>query len=613
MNMYTRKTIDQATAIINESAIVELVQQWMHEDGLMTTSTALLRPVLIAWVESALAGRQVSERRVAKTVNKMQESTVTAEDVLALTRQVLDVVDYSPLPASNVRFTKAEYEAVLADRRDHSDVLERKRRRFLEFTNALLRGQRDLVPEFASRTCNVAISSVACTADVIGQGRGTYNRLPMTGLVSSEPDADYIAPDPDEDETTYIYGWEYEVATVAQDLTELPNIAVAIVGHSSRELAGAAAEMVDILAGTRASGKQHHALDHVVVGPEYVKLAHSPLDQLKAKLVMPYAAGDEGKVMAVADRSIMVEGLWYRDDLPETLRDAMKTYRAVSDANHEGPRVSDWDVEWNAQERRDGLVEARRKFETEPRDAGHASKYVQHHAYGSPEWLQLTAHGKNSAASFATTFIRWHRAGETGLTGAAAHGFLTTLRVVRTNAVRIDAWRERHALDEGNGLILDEYATLCRKVESRVKESMAEWSRTAQSKAVVQAEADLGWGAHWVIDHDDDMLNWVPNDATVVVNVVRADDETAGTIAAALVAKLRDLAEAHITASGESYYYDLSTLMRIEMRFDFLDEYTMDEDGQLLPVPLNGLPLSAEVILVPRHLPHCASPNRGRD
>lgn len=613
MNTYTHDTADQATAIVGKSEIVELVQKWMREDGLAPTASEVLRPVLVAWLESALAGRQLTERRVAKTVNKMQESTVTAEDVLALTRQLLDLIDYSPLPESKGRLTKAEYEAVLADRRDHSDVLERKRRRFLEFTNALLRGQRDLIPELASRTYDVAISSVVAAADVIRQGRGAYNGLPVTGLVSPEPDAAYTALDPDKNETTYICGWEYEVATLAQDLTALPNIAVAIVGHSSREFAGAAAEMVDVLAGTRASGKQHYALDHVVVGQGYVKLAHSPLDQLKAKLVMPYAAVDEGRVMAVADGAVMVEGRWYRDDLPDRLRDAMKTYRAVTDTNREGPRVFDWDIEWSAGERRDGLVEARRKFETEPRDARGASKYVQHYAYGSLEWLQLTTRGKNSANTFATSFKGWHRAGETALTGVAAHGFLTTLRVVRTNAARINVWREHHALDEGNGLIVDEYSALFRKVESRIKESMAQWSWTAQPKAVLQAEVDLGWGAHWNIDHDDDMLNWEPNDATFVVNVTRADDETADVIADTLVARVRDMADRHISLAGGPYYYDVSTVMRIEMRFDFLDHYTMDEDNQPLPMPKEGLPLSAEVVLVPNHLPLCASPNRGRD
>lgn len=568
-------TFDQAAAIIHESGIVELVRDWRREDGLVPFSFEQIRPVLIAWLGNALDGRPFTERSVAKTVSQMQGAPVSAEDVLALTRQVLDLIDFSPLPGDVARRTKAECEVVLAERGDRAAILQRKRLRFLEFTNAILLCQRDLIPELGGRTYDVALSSVIGTADVTGQSR-----------------------------------WRYEVATLVSDNADVRNIAVGIVGANSRTFAHTVGEMAGVFSAPHGPQHRRHALDHLVADTAYGMAAHGPLSELGAKLVVPYPAELEGAVMAVADGAVMVEGRWYRDDLPAKLRDAMKTFRAVTGTNREGTRVADWDVEWGMEERRAALVNARRAFEGEPREAGRASEYVQHYAYGSPGWLELTERGRSSSTEFARTFNGWHPSGATALTGAAAHGFLTTLLVVKANAVSVNKWREYHALDEGNGLIDDEFSRLYAMVVSRVQESMAEWSRTSQAEAVARAENDLGWGAHWAIDLNDD-LRWETNESTRIVNGVRANAEAVDTIATALVARLCELADGLLACGGKSYF-DLSTVMRIEMRFDFLVDFTMDEENRYLPMPEEGLPLSAEVALVPRHLPRCASPRRSR-
>ena len=421
--MTIKNSIDQATAIIRESGAVELVRAWMSEDGHAPASSEWLRTVLVGWVATALAGRPLTEQHVAKTVKKMPGSTVTTEQVARVTRRVLEVIDYSPLPASDGPLTKNEYEAVLAGRRLNATSLELKRLRFLEFTNALLLAQRDLVPELVGRKYDVALGSVFRAAGVAGLGHASYERLAGSDCVSLEPDAGFVHLHSDPD--NFGYGWRSEVATLVPDTMEAPAIAVGIV-HSPRNLRHSFHEMAEALDASYGPQRRRHNLNHIVADTAYRVLAHSALGELGAKLVMPYHLTDEGQVMAVADGAFKVEGRWYRDDLPATLRDAMKTYHEVTAANRVGTRVADWDVEWGAEECRDAAVKARRTFETTPRDAEDASTHAQELAYGSTAWQRLTAHGEHSSAEFAKTFDRSQPTPRTTLTGAAAHGFLTT-------------------------------------------------------------------------------------------------------------------------------------------------------------------------------------------
>ena len=221
--MTIKNSIDQATAIIRESGAVELVRAWMSEDGHAPASSEWLRTVLVGWVATALAGRPLTEQHVAKTVKKMPGSTVTTEQVARVTRRVLEVIDYSPLPASDGPLTKNEYEAVLAGRRLNATSLELKRLRFLEFTNALLLAQRDLVPELVGRKYDVALGSVFRAAGVAGLGHASYERLAGSDCVSLEPDAGFVHLHSDPD--NFGYGWRSEVATLVPDTMEAPAIA----------------------------------------------------------------------------------------------------------------------------------------------------------------------------------------------------------------------------------------------------------------------------------------------------------------------------------------------------------------------------------------------------
>lgn len=53
-----------------------------------------------------------------------------------------------------------------------------------------------------------------------------------------------------------------------------------------------------------------------------------------------------------------------------------------------------------------------------------------------------------------------------------------------------------------------------------------------------------------------------------------------------------------------------ATSRSIELRFDFIDVYMADDDENPLPMPVGGLPLPADVTLVPSSLPRCGDMNR---
>ncbi|WP_449407162.1 hypothetical protein [Microbacterium maritypicum] len=162
--------------------------------------------------------------------------------------------------------------------------------------------------------------------------------------------------------------------------------------------------------------------------------------------------------------------------------------------------------------------------------------------------------------------------------------------------------------DAGAGFIFDEWCTLYGMVETRIKARMAKWSRSARENEVAAAEKERGYGGQWVVDLDDYPVNWMPDAQTTVVQVTRADEATADIIAKRLLGRIMNLAEDRLYDYGTST--DLSHEFRIELRFDFIDEYMTDEDP--LPMPVGGLPLSADVTLVPSSLPRCADVSRVR-
>lgn len=82
-------------------------------------------------------------------------------------------------------------------------------------------------------------------------------------------------------------------------------------------------------------------------------------------------------------------------------------------------------------------------------------------------------------------------------TGEAAHGFMTTLIIASMNARRIADWKLYHALDEGNGVLVDEWYAMYHLIVPRLQDRMASWSAEKQP-----ASLEVG-GGHWAVSGED--------------------------------------------------------------------------------------------------------------
>lgn len=171
--------------------------------------------------------------------------------------------------------------------------------------------------------------------------------------------------------------------------------------------------------------------------------------------------------------------------------------------------------------------------------------------------------GRHANTQFEKTF----RAGESALTPAApwysgetAHGFFTTLIICAANAEPIAEWELYHSLDEGNGLMVDEWYAMYHLLLPRIQEGMRKWSREAQP-----SDAD----AYWNVDNDEDTYGWRPDGAATVVEFTRATEELADAVADALVESLRTQAQYFLDDDPEAE--NLCREARIELALDFVD------------------------------------------
>jgi hypothetical protein len=584
---------DKASTIIDESGVPQMVVNWLEEDNQQLAFTDLdIRSALTGWLATAFAGMPLTDENVAAMLNRaFLEFDVSASEVSTVTRQALHTMDYRPLPASESALTKSAYEAVLADRANSAEFLSTKRARHVAFTNAILRAQLGLA-ECVDGKMSVALGSVFRTAGVEGVGRNRYQHMQGSELVSAEPDAGF-SPRTNDTEN-WEYGWEYEVATlVSDDLLRpesVPNIVVGIAGHRPHQHGSSVLELVHELL------DNGRPLEHVTGDLGYFpglrpEFALTPLREHGATVVMSYRPTDEGRALATSDDAILMEGRWYQKGLPTALVTAMKDFREASKRNRseDGSRVLDADVQRRLEEQRDALLHARRAFEVHTPSTP-ANKYEQHYAYGSDEWKMAFVEGQYATTQFEKAF----RDIDSELTppvsplpGEAAHGFITTLVVAATNAKHIAEWELYHSLDQGNGLMVDEWYALYRLLVPRIQKGMAAWSRERQSQA----------GSYWNVDDDEDTYEWRPDGAATVIEMERATDELADTIAGPLIASLRAQAEDFLNHEDGSK--DLAREARIELALDFVDtDRHGGEDGTWPPVPVHGALVAAKATLV---------------
>lgn len=180
----------------------------------------------------------------------------------------------------------------------------------------------------------------------------------------------------------------------------------------------------------------------------------------------------------------------------------MADFREASKANRsdDGARVLSADVQQLLEEQRDALLDARRAYEVAA-PSSESSKYEQEHAYGSSEWTMAFTQGRYANTQFEKTFRRRESLlapAAPSLKGETAHGFFTTLIIAASNAQLITEWELYHSLDEGNGLMVDEWYAMHHLLVPRLQEGMQEWSREVQPHA----------SSYWNVDNYEDTCDW---------------------------------------------------------------------------------------------------------
>lgn len=471
--------IRRAADIVDRSAAATVLESW---DQPPTNVTGGLSPrtILIAWVVLALEGTALSVTNVAGFLTGSTDpesaasmglteahltlsAAVMRRRVLRATRVLLDAIDSTPLPDG--KLTRAQYEDVLQWRAEHAGELAEKRARFLRLTNSLLRAQYETLPAWAhTGRASIAIDAHFQRASQNGISKHQLASLGSDALVPGEPDAGaYMSATVARARlsarrpTPVRYGWEYTVAVLSAtdgpDDMGWPPIALGIAGHHPGTNLGRSAREVcdDIL------NRGTH-LDEVYADRAY--FPHAQPDVLQnhlrsngAKLVMNYSRDRLG-VQAVTDSALLVDGGWYARTMPDTLINAGRPVVIRRSGGISTPNVAERKL---LLAQRAELLAARRKYEVAPPTPEEvpavAGAYMQHHAYGSAEWTQAVRRGGNSNERFADA-LRFTagvvRSPQPGLRGEAAHGFLTTLIVVATNAHLIAEWNKRQHTERGS-------------------------------------------------------------------------------------------------------------------------------------------------------------------
>lgn len=598
--MSTLNTINlefiEAASIIDASGVATMVADWMAAEGTELADDTLrdLSHVLSGWLATGLAGFPLTDENVSQALQENGMAHATPARVHGFTSLLLDLMDYSPLP-TGAPLTKAAYEAALKARAESSEKLKAKRLRHLAFTNSILRAQLDSTA-CVDGTLSIALGSLFRTAGVAGVSLRAYEQMPAAEHVSAEPDAGFRLNDPDTGELDD--GWGYEVATLqSTDLLRsdsVPNIIIGVAGHKPRDYGAAAGELVqDILGSGRTIERVSGDLAYFpTLHPELVQ---APLREHGAQLVMRYTPQDEGRVLAASGDSILVEGRWYRSDLPTPLLEAMADFRAAQQRNRkpDGRCVLDARVESTLKDRRDAVLAARRPYEV---PAPIPSKYEQTHPYGSTEWQMSITDGLYENTSFRASFRDANAAltpHTSQYTGEAAHGFMTTLIIASMNARRIADWKLYHALDEGNGVLVDEWYAMYHLIVPRLQDRMASWSAEKQP-----ASLEVG-GGHWAVSGED-TDDWVPDGGAAVVEMTRATDDVAERIVEKLLHELRLQGTSLLEEGGDER--DLSRHSFISLHLDFVDanQYDGDEDDVWAPVPAEGVLIAAQATIRPR-------------
>ncbi|MBT2473025.1 hypothetical protein J7E68_00085 [Microbacterium sp. ISL-103] len=527
---------EKATLIIDDSDVTEMVEQWLDDDveGVFLTDLDA-RDALIGWLAIAFAGAPLDSRNVAALLNHFDTSFEIGEDDLReVTRQITSTMD----------------DKLGAD----AAKLARRRR---EFTNAILRTQLKSTGH-AGESISVALTSLMSTTD----------------------------------------GETYEVATlVSPDLLRSDSVPNIVIGVADGTQDAAVGDLVrDLLGG-------ENYIDHVTGDVTYfpglpTDVALTPLRECGATVVMDYNPDDEGRVLATAEGVVLVEGRWYSDNLPEALLTAMKDFRESSRQNRTpgGQRVLSAEVQFDLEERRDALLRARRAFQVPTPPV--TSTHEQIIAYGSADWSRAYRDGQYANKHFEREFLRHELALTPQLDPFPdGHSFLTTLVVAATNEQRIADWKRYHSLDEGNGILIDEWYAMYHRIVPRLQDIMSAWSRDNQPEAVQASVLKVGVGGQWVVNQDEETADWTPDGNAAVVEMTRANIETAEQIVKIVAANLR--AQAHNFAREGR---DLSRDARIILRLEFVDadRCGADEDDVWAAVPAEGVLIAADATLVPR-------------
>lgn len=321
----------------------------------------------------------------------------------------------------------------------------------------------------------------------------------------------------------------------------------------------------------------------------------TPLRARGTEIVMEYSLDDEGRVLAAAAGRILVEGQWYRDDLPQPLLTASKDFHVAQKSNRkpDGRCVLDASVESKLEHRRDALLAARREYDSARPEGAPVSEFEQTCAYGTGEWRMAYAAHVNRESSFVVSFGETERSLVPKSSDLRGSAFMTALTVVGMNARRIADWKLYHSLDQGYGTLADEWYALYHLIEPRLKDAMHSWSAETQPGAV----SDFV-GGRWTVDTEE-TFDWVPDGAATVVEMTRATKELADDIAEKLIVALRAQASELLEEGGG--VRDLSQHSCIVLRLDFVDAdmYGSEEDDVWAAVPEEGVLVAAEATIHP--------------
>lgn len=408
--LFPTRVVRDAARIVDDSGVVDKLLQWMKEDQKHRGGRRALlstRAVLIAWVATALASEPLHVKRVAEVlsvrlsretaaimgVDYREYANLEYNDVLQrvdrATDRFMEALDYKPMGTRHGALTKAQWEAVLADRDNRAKELERKRKRHFRFANDLLHTQYNSLPQ-SVRLDTISVSIDATFMSAFGRGASNENLAAREAddLYLSEPDAAlYARKFKDKNGGSSIrksgWGWEYElVALISNDPAiprAVPHIVLGFNQHPAAFDSNLRAE--EIFDDLYARG---FTLDHVVGDQAYFPGARAEMLQNKlrrrgAKLVMKYAkpqdkreANGEGTIQGEKHGAKMIEGKWYCPCIPTELRSAVVDYQRACAADRRNPKLNKKQCAARKAEHaaiRDARIKQREVWQMRPKNA----------------------------------------------------------------------------------------------------------------------------------------------------------------------------------------------------------------------------------------------------